>query len=279
MSTPHQIAPGWYSDPRDARLLRWWDGTRWGSQTTPAHTPASSAVNAAAVDATAAPASLTPPAASPTPASATPPLVPPYARTAGSAPAMPPYARPSTTPPAAAHLPAATSASASPIVPATPPAAAPFTPAGSIVPSYGGPTPSAYAAPGAVAPIGVWRSPVDNRPIVNDMWTAVKVAFSKYAAFDGRASRSEYWYFTLAIVLAFLVLWFAALISMLNPIFAVFLPLLLVGGAFAVVVPSLAIQVRRLRDAGWAWPWIFLNMVPFGGIVVIVASCQPSKYP
>lgn len=240
MSTPHQIAPGWYSDPRDARLLRWWDGTRWGQQTTPAHTPASSTAGAAA-----AAASLTPPAASPVPAPAASPLVPPYARTA----------------PAAAY-------------------AAPLAPARTVVPTHPGTAPAAaYAAAGAMAPIGVWRSPVDNRPIVNDMWTAVKVAFAKYATFDGRASRSEYWYFTLAMVLAFMVAWFAAVMSMFVPILGLVILLALVGGAFAIIVPTLAIQVRRLRDAGWAWPWIFLNMAPFGAIVLIVASCQPSKYP
>ena len=46
-----------------------------------------------------------------------------------------------------------------------------------------------------------------------------------------------------------------------------------------ILIPTLALSVRRLRDAGLHWAWILLSLVPFGGIALIVLWCQPSKYP
>ncbi|MFV0375179.1 DUF805 domain-containing protein [Microbacterium sp.] len=181
MTTPP--APGWYADPQSPALLRWWDGARWGAQTTPV--PGAVAVAA----------------------------------------------------------------------------------------------PQPYQTPGEVPPVGIWRSPIDNRPIVNDMWTAVKVAFTKYAQFDGRASRSEFWYFVLAIALSYLVVTFLLFFTVIIPVAGILTGSLFMALVFGVLVPQLAAVVRRLRDAGWAWPWVFLGAVPGGSIFLIVVCCQPSKYP
>jgi uncharacterized membrane protein YhaH (DUF805 family) len=45
-----------------------------------------------------------------------------------------------------------------------------------------------------------------------------------------------------------------------------------------LTIPSIALQVRRLRDAGFHWALIFLRYAPvIGDIVLLVLCCQPTK--
>ncbi len=82
-----------------------------------------------------------------------------------------------------------------------------------------------------------------------DFMTAVRTVLQqKYADFNGRAPRSEYWWFVLAYAIAYLV---AAVIGGILGKIGMFLPLLL---ALAVLVPMIAVSVRRLHDvdkSGW----------------------------
>lgn len=96
---------------------------------------------------------------------------------------------------------------------------------------------------------------------------SIQTVFRKYAEFSGRASRSEFWWFTL----------FSALVSAgLSAIFGG----LSVAWFFAVIVPSLAVGVRRLRDAGLSWAWLFFLLLPFVGLIVLaVLLAQPATGP
>jgi uncharacterized membrane protein YhaH (DUF805 family) len=95
--------------------------------------------------------------------------------------------------------------------------------------------------------------------------TAISIAFSKYAVFFGRASRSEYWWFALFSFLCYLV---ATLIgAMLGRFINNFLHLILFLIFF---LPSISLAVRRLHDtnrSGWWW-WICL--VPVIGAIVLL---------
>lgn len=134
---------------------------------------------------------------------------------------------------------------------------------------------SGYGAAYTPRPVGVWRSPVDNRPWVRGMGDAIRVVFAKYAAFDGRAGRPEYWYWTL--VNALIVV--GALVALLIPFVGVVIYLALIVWAIGVIVPNLAVTVRRLRDGGFHWAWLFLSFVPLGSIALIVMCALPSKHP
>lgn len=125
------------------------------------------------------------------------------------------------------------------------------------------------------APIGVWRGPVDSRPAVRDMFEAIRICAQKYASFDGRAGRPEFWYAQLAIVLTVVAAMFVAWIPLLGWIVVFALWLLML----AAIVPSLAVTVRRLRDAGFHWAWLFLSFAPFGGIALLIFCAQDSKHP
>ena len=86
-----------------------------------------------------------------------------------------------------------------------------------------------------------------------------------YATFNGRARRSEYWFFTLfnAIVAFILGLIFPP-ISFIYPIF--------------ILLPSLAVLVRRLHDIGKSGWWIFICLIPLiGSIWLLVLLCTDSN--
>jgi len=91
---------------------------------------------------------------------------------------------------------------------------------------------------------------------------AISAGFSKYVNFRDRASRSEYWYWTLFTIIASIV---AGIIDLtLNTQFVT--PLF----NLVTTIPSLAIAVRRLHDldrTGW---WILIAFIPLIGIIVLL---------
>ena len=109
------------------------------------------------------------------------------------------------------------------------------------------------------------------------MKEAVTSVLTQYANFDGRARRSEYWYFTLfeAIVtgvLAGLGSAFFGSDSTMN-IFTVLSSLF----SLAVFIPGLAVTWRRLHDTGRSGAFFFLTLIPVvGGIILLVFLCQNS---
>ncbi len=101
-------------------------------------------------------------------------------------------------------------------------------------------------------------------------------ALQKYAVFNGRSRRKEYWYFVL----------FAILISGVLRLVDTALDLtwgdrstfgiLQALWWLAVLVPSIAVLVRRLHDTNRTGWWWLLNLVPvLGPIVLIVFAAQP----
>lgn len=115
---------------------------------------------------------------------------------------------------------------------------------------------------------------------------ALKRFFSKYAVFSGRASRSEYWWVALVFGVVYTV-WLVgsfALAIAISPdspeppaILWVMLGLLLVA-FLAVIVPSIAVGVRRLHDADLSGWLILLSLIPsVGWIIQIVLMVLPSK--
>jgi uncharacterized membrane protein YhaH (DUF805 family) len=97
---------------------------------------------------------------------------------------------------------------------------------------------------------------------------AVKSAFVNFAQFRGVSTRPEYWYFVLFSVLMALVL--GTIDSVIWPPVATDDVLVALNqptpfsNVFAIVllVPSLAITSRRIRDAGWSGKWLFALLLP-----------------
>lgn len=102
---------------------------------------------------------------------------------------------------------------------------------------------------------------------------AVSSCFSKYATFGGRASVSEYWFwvlFQLIVTVPFGIL-YSATGSMAFQIINSLISL-------ALLLPTLAVAVRRMHDIGKGGGWIFIGLVPIiGWIWFIVLACQSSQ--
>lgn len=90
-----------------------------------------------------------------------------------------------------------------------------------------------------------------------DFVTAIKTVFGKYVVFEGRALRSEFWYFQLFTLIVNLVL-----SAILSPLSAAF--------GLAVLLPSLAVGARRLHDIGRSGWWQLLWLVPIIGAIVLI---------
>lgn len=108
-------------------------------------------------------------------------------------------------------------------------------------------------------------------------WNVIK---NHYADFKGRATRKEYWsfisaYIILTMIIGFFIGFFSALhLAILSGIFLGIFILF----ALSIIVPSLALCIRRIHDIGQSGWWYLIGLVPYvGGIVLLVFYCLPSE--
>ncbi len=87
-------------------------------------------------------------------------------------------------------------------------------------------------------------------------YEAIRVCLTKYAEFTGRASRSEFWWFTLFVILVA-----GALVYLSEALSNVFL--------IAMLLPFLAAGARRLHDSGKSPWWQLFLLVPVAGIILL----------
>ena len=83
--------------------------------------------------------------------------------------------------------------------------------------------------------------------------------------FEGRTSRIDYW----KIVLVNLII--GGVLAKVSPsaVYFVF--------AVASICPGLAMNIRRIRDTGRSWQWIFISLIPFVGVLWLLwIELQPS---
>lgn len=107
-----------------------------------------------------------------------------------------------------------------------------------------------------------------------------KAVLNKYADFTGRARRSEYWFFVLGNLIIYIGL--AVIGGLLGGITGseegAIVPIALIGiFVLAILIPSIAVGVRRLHDTGKSGWWYLISLVPFGSIVLLVFFCMDSE--
>ena len=96
-------------------------------------------------------------------------------------------------------------------------------------------------------------------------------ALQKYAVFDGRATRSEYWLFILVHAII-------SVIFGLIPLVLDWFVVVEVVYFLALLVPALAVGARRLHDSGKSgWLQLILLVPLIGWIIVIVLMALPSE--
>ncbi len=88
--------------------------------------------------------------------------------------------------------------------------------------------------------------------------------------FSGKSTRNAFWYafldnFIITIILAIL----ASQVSVFSALTTLY--------TIATIIPGISLVIRRLRDAGKAWAWVFIGLIPvIGTIWLLVLYCQPS---
>ena len=119
------------------------------------------------------------------------------------------------------------------------------------------------------------------------MIEAYKKFWKGYVDFTGRSTPSDLWSAYLAhLLILFAWLLLDAVVERMtaetgsSDLFTIGFILLLIFFAYgvAMVLPGIAITVRRLRDAGCNWLYIFIPLIPFVGIFILVfLLCQPTE--
>ncbi|MGW8169947.1 MAG: DUF805 domain-containing protein [Sulfurovaceae bacterium] len=88
---------------------------------------------------------------------------------------------------------------------------------------------------------------------------SISTCFNNYSNFDGRASRSEYWWFALFITLGGVV---SSIVDDSGIFYMIF--------TLAILLPSLAVGARRLHDIGKSGWWQLLGLIPILGAIILI---------
>lgn len=94
---------------------------------------------------------------------------------------------------------------------------------------------------------------------------------TNYTNFEGRVSRSQYWYFVLCYVVVAIPLGLIDGILFQKQVLSLIL-------ALALIVPQIGIGVRRLHDLGKPGWWYFMVLIPLvGPIALLVLFCMKGE--
>ncbi len=100
---------------------------------------------------------------------------------------------------------------------------------------------------------------------------AVRTVLSKYADFTGRARRSEFWFWELAVIIASIIG------AILDAIIGVQLFQIVI--ALGTLIPGLAVGARRLHDidkSGW---WQLIGIIPIVGWIILIVWWATGSKP
>ena len=103
-------------------------------------------------------------------------------------------------------------------------------------------------------------------------------AWKKYAVFNGRSRRKEYWYFILFNLLVSMLLGF---IDSMTGMYSFEAGIGLLSGVYtlAIIVPGIAVGIRRLHDTGRSGWWLLIGLIPFVGAIVLIVFCVQDSQP
>ena len=110
-----------------------------------------------------------------------------------------------------------------------------------------------------------------------DFQTSIKTCFQKYAVFSGRASRSEFWYFSLFCFLGGTITW--VIDTMILGYSSEDWGAISVIFQIIIILPGIAVGARRLHDinkSGW-WQLITLTIIGIILLIIWFATIGSSK--
>ena len=100
---------------------------------------------------------------------------------------------------------------------------------------------------------------------------AIRLAVQNSFVYQGRASRSAYWWFALVMAIAYVIVLAIGVASGSGAVLGILYSLFAVG----VLLVGLSLSVRRMHDTNRSGWWLLLSLIPFGGLVVLVFSLLP----
>lgn len=111
------------------------------------------------------------------------------------------------------------------------------------------------------------------RESVMNIQQAVKTVLSNYAKFEGRSGRAEFWWWILAYFVAYVV------VAMVSRALGMGGWLALIYW-LAVIVPTVAVGIRRFHDIGKSAIWVILLFIPIVNIIIaLIFLTKPSAGP
>ena len=102
---------------------------------------------------------------------------------------------------------------------------------------------------------------------------------NKYAQFKGRAGRGEFWQFALVNFVISIVFQILVTVAGQGSTLALVFSGILGLYSLAILVPGLAVSVRRMHDIGKGGGWIFISAVPIIGAIWYIVLCVKEGEP
>lgn len=117
----------------------------------------------------------------------------------------------------------------------------------------------------------MFRDLVDKMPDFFKPWG--EEILLRYFDFEGRTDKGTFWKVFLINIIIGLI--FGALSRI--PLIGILVGIVSALYSLAVLIPGIALQVRRLNDTGKSWPYIFFGLIPcVGWIILLVFDLQDS---
>ena len=99
-----------------------------------------------------------------------------------------------------------------------------------------------------------------------------RAIMQNYCNFDGRASRSEYWWYVLfttllGFAIGIVFVWSETMMDIVSGV-----------AGLALLLPGLGLAVRRLHDIGKSGWWLLIGLIPLiGAIILLIWYCKESQ--
>ena len=110
-----------------------------------------------------------------------------------------------------------------------------------------------------------------------NMKEAVVSVLTNWNNFSGRACRSEFWYFGLAVFLVSFIIGIIEIATGMVDVESAEIGILSIIFTLFIFVPSISVTARRLQDRGWSGWWQLLYLTIVGILIIIILNILPAK--